>query len=373
MAALAAVLQKLDEAPRQLEVLNGISAALKGRRSAALPAGWEAVEAKLTGSSNNDVRGLTEALSLTFGSKRALEAARHVVTDTAASESDRRRALESLLGVKDPALPPVLLELLREPALRGDALRGLAAYADPKTPDAILAIYSSLNTQDKRDALLTLVSRPAFARPLLAAIAANHVSAKDLSADIARQLRGLNQPALTKELEKVWGISRETPADKLAAQAKYKALIENKSMPAPDPSHGRLIFTQTCGLCHTLFGPDLTGSNRADLDYLLHNIVDPNAEIPNAYRTTMMELKDGRTLVGIANQQDPKVVGIVTPNETLTIPRDEIKTITTSDISMMPEGLLLPWSNRDIRDLIAYLRGPAQVALPPGPSAQLTK
>jgi putative heme-binding domain-containing protein len=86
-----------------------------------------------------------------------------------------------------------------------------------------------------------------------------------------------------------------------------------------------------------------------------------------------MELTDGRTLVGIANQQDPKVVSIVTPNETLSIPRNEIKTITTSDVSMMPEGLLLPWSERDIRDLVSYLRGPAQVALPPGPSAQLKK
>ncbi len=110
-------------------------------------------------------------------------------------------------------------------------------------------------------------------------------------------MRGLHQPDLTQELEKVWGVSRETPADKLAAQAKYKALIENKSLPTPDPGHGRTLFTQTCGICHTLFGsggkigPDLTGSNRADLDYLLHNITDPNAEIPNAYRTTLMELK----------------------------------------------------------------------------------
>jgi hypothetical protein len=40
---------------------------------------------------------------------------------------------------------------------------------------------------------------------------------------------------------------------------------------------------------------------------------------------------------------------------------------------MMPEGLLTPWSDHDVRDLVSYLRGPAQVPLPPGPSAQLTK
>jgi putative heme-binding domain-containing protein len=378
-AALAALLPKLENDGRQLAVLNGITAALKGQRTVPLPAGWDAVEAKFANSSNKEVQGLTQALSLTFGSSRALDAMRQIAINAGANADERRRALDSLLGVKDPALPPVLLGLLKDPALRAPALRGLAAYADPKTPDALLAIYATLSADEKRDALLTLVSRPAFARPLLAAIADNRIPAKDLSADIVRQLRGLNQPDLNEQLQKVWGISRETPADKLALQAKYKTLVENKNLPAPDTSHGRMIFTQTCGVCHTLFGsggkigPDLTGSNRADLDYLLHNIVDPNAEIPNAYRTTMMELTDGRTLVGIANQQDAKVVSIVTPNETLSIPRNEIKTITTSDISMMPEGLLLPWSERDIRDLISYLRSPAQVPLPAGPSAQLTK
>ncbi|EDY21564.1 membrane-bound dehydrogenase domain protein [Chthoniobacter flavus Ellin428] len=379
LGALAELLPKLDEESRQLAVLNGITAALKGQRTVPLPAGWPAVEAKFSQSKNTEVRGLTDALSLTFGSTRALDATRKIVVNPSASESDRHRALDALLGVKDKELPPVLFELLKDEALRAPAIRGLAAYADPKTPEALLGIYPNLPVAEKRDILLTLVSRATFAKALLTAIADNRLSARDISADIARQIRGLNQPDLTQELEKVWGTSRETPADKLAAQAKYKALIENKNLPAPDPGHGRTIFTQTCGVCHTLFGsggkigPDLTGSNRADLDYLLHNIIDPNAEIPNAYRTTVMELKDGRTLVGIANQQDPKVVSIVMPNESLTIPRDEIKSINTLETSMMPEGLLTPWSDHDIRDLVSYLRSPTQVPLPPGPSAQLTK
>jgi len=373
MGALVAALSTMEDESHQAEALKGISLALKGQRTVALPAGWEKLETKFAASHNDEVRELSQSLSLTFGSSAALEGKRQTLKDKSAPIDGRRRALQALLDVKDPALPPLLLQILGEPPLRDAALRGLAAYADPKTPAAVLAIYSSLTTNEKRDALLTLVSRTDFARPLLAAIADNRVSAKDLSADIVRQVRGLNQKDMNAELEKVWGISRETSADKLAAQAKYKALIENKSLPAPDPAHGRVIFNQTCGLCHTLFGsggkigPDLTGSNRADLEYLIHNIIDPNAEIPNAYRTTMIELKDGRVLAGIANQQDPKVVSIVTPNETLSFPRSEIKSLEQSEISMMPEGLLTPWSDHDVRDLVSYLRSPAQVELPPAP------
>ncbi len=111
-------------------------------------------------------------------------------------------------------------------------------------------------------------------------------------------------------------------------------------------------------------GPDITGANRSDVDYLLHNILDPNAEIPNQYRTTVLELKEGRVIAGIANQQDPKVVTITAGNETVNIPRTEIKTTTVSEFSMMPEGLLTPLTEQEVRDLFAYLRSAAQVPLP---------
>ena len=192
-----------------------------------------------------------------------------------------------------------------------------------------------------------------------------------MSADIARQIRGLNDAGLTQQLEKAWGSSRESSADKLALLAKYKPLVLAKDPPT-DAGRGRAVFTRTCAQCHMLFGeggtigPDITGSNRADLDYLLHNVIDPNAEIPNQYRTAMIEMSDGRVIAGIANQQDPKVVAVAAGNETLTVPRTEIKKITVSEFSMMPEGLLTPLSDQEVRDLLTYLRSPAQVPLPAG-------
>lgn len=248
---------------------------------------------------------------------------------------------------------------------------GRGAYADPKTPGAILAIYASLSPAEKRDALLTLASRAAFARPLLTAIADGRIPARDVSADIARQIRGLNDAGLAQQLEKAWGSSRESSADKLALLAKYKPLVLAKDPPT-DAGRGRAVFTRTCAQCHMLFGeggtigPDITGSNRADLDYLLQNVIDPNAEIPNQYRTAMIEMSDGRVIAGIANQQDPKVVAVAAGNETLTVPRTEIKKITVSEFSMMPEGLLTPLSDQEVRDLLTYLRSPAQVPLPAG-------
>ena len=130
------------------------------------------------------------------------------------------------------------------------------------------------------------------------------------------------------------------------------------------------MFTKTCAQCHTLFdaggkvGPNLTGSNRGDLDYILQNIVDPNAVIPNEYRSWNVETKDDRSLTGIVTKQDEKSVTVVTANEVLVLPRNEIKTLQQSELSMMPEGLLQSLTDQEIRDLLYYLSRPGQVPLP---------
>ena len=131
------------------------------------------------------------------------------------------------------------------------------------------------------------------------------------------------------------------------------------------------MFARICQQCHTLFdaggkvGPDLTGSNRADLDYLLQNIIDPNAVIPNEYRASTIEMKDGRSITCIVKQQDDKSVTVITQNETLVLPRNEIESVRQSELSMMPEGLLAPLQDQEVRDLLYYLSRPGQVPLPP--------
>ena len=111
-------------------------------------------------------------------------------------------------------------------------------------------------------------------------------------------------------------------------------------------------------------GPDLTGSNRRDLSFLLESIVDPSALIPNDYRAWSLETDDERTITGIVKRQDEKTVMIVTPNETLVIPRKEIKSLQQSAVSLMPEGLLDKLSDEDVSDLIFYLTRKNQFALP---------
>ena len=131
-----------------------------------------------------------------------------------------------------------------------------------------------------------------------------------------------------------------------------------------------MTFQKTCGACHQLhgeggrIGPDLTGSNRADLEYLLANLLDPSAIVGRDYQMTTIVTVDGRSIAGIVVRETPASITLQTPTEQVTVPIEEIDTRVLSETSLMPENQLAQLSAAAARDLIAYLRHPGQVPLP---------
>ena len=370
LTALVGILKESNDSSFQVDILKGIAAALKGQRNIEMPKGWKEIAPKLAKSPNAEVRQLSQSLSLTFGSKAALDALRKVLMDEKEKLADRKKALRALVAARDVRLPNALRGLLQNEALRREALLGLGAFEDAKTPPAILKIYSELDTAGKRDALTTLASRVFFAKVLMVAVTSGAVMANELPADIVRQLRAHGVKEINAQLDKVWGVSRSTPAARLKEIAKYKKLLEAKVNRPANLPRGRVLFQRTCGQCHKLYGeggeigPDITGSNRNNLDYLLTNMLDPNAEIPNDYRTTILRTKDNRVLVGVIRRNEGQSVTIATPAEVVTVAKRDVAAIDPQNFSMMPEGLVLALKEEELRDLVAYLRGNQQVALP---------
>src|SRR5690606_18514705 len=94
MAQIVDTLLRVSDAGQTLDVLTGLSTALRGQRSVAMPRGWEAVENKLSKNSNAEIRAQVQALSLTFGSSSALASLRETVLNKSADANTRRVALE---------------------------------------------------------------------------------------------------------------------------------------------------------------------------------------------------------------------------------------------------------------------------------------
>ena len=147
-------------------------------------------------------------------------------------------------------------------------------------------------------------------------------------------------------------------------------MLEAKGGQPENLPRGRALYQRTCAQCHKLYGeggeigPDITGSDRNNLDYLLTNIIDPNAEIPNDYRTTILHTNDKRILVGVIRRDEGQSVTIATPAEVVTLAKRDVAAVEPQDFSMMPEGLVLALKEDELRDLVGYLRGSRQVVLP---------
>ena len=59
-------------------------------------------------------------------------------------------------------------------------------------------------------------------------------------------------------------------------------------------------------------GPDLTGSNRANLDYILLNSVDPSYDVPEGYKMVVIQTEDGRVINGVIAEEEINVVVLKT-------------------------------------------------------------
>ena len=114
--------------------------------------------------------------------------------------------------------------------------------------------------------------------------------------------------ALDRKLAEVWGEFRESPGDKQQLIAAWKTRLNPAALGEADKSQGRAVFNTACAPCHTLYGeggkvgPDLTGGGRANLDYLLENIVDPSAVVTATLEPSALIFATG-TLVALSLTQ----------------------------------------------------------------------
>jgi putative heme-binding domain-containing protein len=218
--------------------------------------------------------------------------------------------------------------------------------------------------------LQTLSSRPVWATSLLDAVESQRIPRTDLTAYTARQLRNLGSQQITDRVAALWGEVRATPADKARLIASFKKQLTADSLRQADPSAGRATFQKSCANCHKLFdagqnvGPEITGAQRKNLDYLLENLVDPSAAVSRDFQMQIIETTSGRIVTGLAVAETENALTIQTVNERIVIPKPEIETRSTSRLSLMPDGMLDKLSLTQVRDLIAYLASPGQVSLP---------
>ena len=343
------------------DIFDGAMAALQGRSNRPAPPQWPAIAQKLLASPSPKARATAVALSVAFNDTATLDALRAQFHDAASAEA-KIEALAALRQAQVADLPALLLAALNDPPLRLAALRSLASSTDPQPAQRALELWPELSTEEKTAAVDALAARADSARRLLEAVAAGRVARTDIGIAQARLLAALNDAEVSRLLTAHWGDLKAASADKEALIARYHATFGAPSE-KPDLAHGRDVFRAACGTCHVLFGeggklgPDLTGGGRKDLDYILRNVLDPSAVVPNDYRMIVVTLKNGEVLAGVIPTQDATTLTVQTMTERRVLERSALASVQGQPFSWMPEGLLQALPEKDVRDLLAYLRG----------------
>lgn len=350
----------------QAALLKGILSGLEGRRNVSPPKGWTNLSEKLAASENATVRQRSLALSQVFGDKAAIARALASVENPAIKADQRRSTLRLLLNQQNQDASNLLKSLIDEPAMTLDAIRGYAIVENKDAPTVLLSRYSKLELQHQRAVIETLAARKIYAEALLVALQNNQILRDDIPTQVARSLG----ETLGKRFTKVFGTVRAVAKDRTQVMAKYKKLCNPTAIGAADASRGRTVFQKTCAACHTLYneggkvGPDLTGSNRANLDYILLNSVDPSYDVPDAYKTVIVLTVDGRVVNGVLAEEDSARIVLKTAEQPrVVIAKEDIEVRKVSPRSMMPDGQLEQMEKQEVIDLIKYLRTTEQVEM----------
>jgi putative membrane-bound dehydrogenase-like protein len=354
----------------QNRLLGALVQSIHGRADVPMPPMWPKTFQSLKDRGDKTQDGLLLALAISFGDQSAFPMLLETLSKKSRPLDDRRRVFGILAKGKAPGLPKVLHGLLGEKVLRLEALKALAAYDEPATPGALLGGFKDFSREEARVAVNTLASRPSYAAQLLSAVERGALERGAVSSVAARQIKSLGDPKLVEKLAAVWGKVDESPAAIQEQIAGYKKKLTADLLKKADRRSGRAVFDQACASCHTLFGagkeigPELTGSNRADLDYILENILNPNAGIGKDYQLNLVTMKDGRVLAGMIRGETDSAVTLQLIDNVEVAPKSQIASIEPAPTSMMPPGLLSTLSEEQTQNLIAYLASPLQVPLP---------
>ncbi|SFI53515.1 PVC-type heme-binding CxxCH protein [Planctomicrobium piriforme] len=312
-----------------------------------------------------------------LGQPDAIKKGLALLKDNSADPSLRLTLAQACGQTTVPGAVPVLVGLLRSPssALKKEALLSLVRYSDEQIPTSICAAYhSTLTAADGQrvTALRVLASRPEWTQRLLKEVAEYRIPVGDVPADVVQQMRLHTQPDIQKQMNGFWGQVRQTNAEKQQQIERLHQLVRGRQKPdggkLPDAQAGQKLFREHCGTCHTLFGeggslgPNLTGYERSNLDFLLLAIVDPSAGIREEFTQFQVVTTDGRVLTGLLTDQSPLAVTLKgTNNQTTVIPREQIDILQAMSTSLMPEGALQKLSDEQVLALFQYLMSPVPV------------
>jgi putative heme-binding domain-containing protein len=291
---------------------------------------------------------------------------REVARRTAAAAPQRSAALTALAAIDPRGNEALLKDVLLDPSatieLRETAVGLLAANARPRTVHILVEAMPVAPGRLQATIAAGLSRSRRGAEALLEAIAAGKASARLLQEQpVAVALKQANPPRLEERLKSL--LAGLPPADlKLAALMDRRRLGFRASSRPHRPEEGAAIFEKNCGICHQLggngarIGPQLDGIGSRGIDRLVEDVLDPNRNVDQAFRTTTLALENGQLVSGLLLREEGEILVLAdAQGKEVRVPRPSVVERKMSPLSPMPANFADQIPEVDFNRLLDYL------------------
>ena len=276
----------------------------------------------------------------------------------------RKNAIAAAVAI-DPKrsqepLARILLDDAEELAVREQVASALASLNQPKTHDVLIAALTKAPAALQATIALGMAGSKKGGEKLLETVAAGKASPRLL------QDRGV---VLKLEQAKIAGLDerlKKLTVGLPAADQRIQELIGKRRASylasKSDPAAGRAVFEKNCMICHRLanqgplIGPQLDGVGNRGLDRILEDIIDPNRNVDQAFRSTTLVLDDGRTMSGLVLREEGQVIVLAdAQGKEVRVTKGSVTERNVSQLSPMPADFVDRVSEAEFNHLLAYL------------------
>lgn len=272
-----------------------------------------------------------------------------------------RVAAVRLLGFLDFSVAgEVLAEVLNprsSPKIQLAAVEALSRMEHKDVSEALLTNWSGFSPAVRADVIDALLGSSGRIDSLLGAIKKKQVKLNEISRDKKDLLMNHPNKEIRKRASKVMG--SEVNSDRAKIVASYQKALELKG----DAANGKKVYLKNCAGCHKVgdqgfnVGPALaTTKNKSDGDLLIA-ILDPSREAQSNYNTYTVVTEQGKLYTGIiaAETATSYTIRRAEGKEDVIL-RNNIDTLLSNGVSLMPNGLEKEISPQQMADLLEFIK-----------------
>ncbi|HCU86112.1 MAG TPA: dehydrogenase [Verrucomicrobiales bacterium] len=342
------------------QLIKGLEAGLQGNAVQNPPAALVTETRKLWKTRAHTPQLISLATRL--GLPEAMAEAMELVKNPKTSANDRR-ALTKLLSERRSADALKLLlaefQFSKSSSRRIELMTAMQRFEDAAVGTSLLARYAEMPQRERNSAQNILSSRADWSLAFARGVDAGTIKREDVKPATVLAMQSHKRKAIDALVKKHWGQLRQSSEDKQKRIAAVGALIaENKG----DAEAGAQVYAIACAACHRYkgkggnIGPNLDAYQLNNPGFLIPAVVDPSLGIREEFAGFNVVTKDNQRLTGFIAQNAPQFIVLRDlAQNSITLPRNEIKDLQAMPVSLMPEGLLDALTPQQVRDLFAFL------------------